>query len=43
MFYAPIAWFNGQFPTVNTQRWAGQDEPQPATNRMAWMTMTPAE
>ncbi|MFC7403044.1 ABC transporter substrate-binding protein [Citricoccus sp. GCM10030269] len=43
MYYAPVAWFNGAFPTVNTSRWQGQDEPGPMTNRMPWTTMTLAE
>lgn len=40
MYHAPIAWFNGQFPSYNTSRWAGHDEPRPASNRMPWTTMT---
>lgn len=40
MYHAPIAWFNGQFPSYNTSRWAGQDEPRLASNRMPWTTMT---
>ncbi|WP_313815155.1 ABC transporter substrate-binding protein [Citricoccus sp.] len=40
MYYAPLAWFNGAFPTINTTRWQGQDEPTPMTNRMPWTTMT---
>lgn len=43
MIYAPLVWFNGQFPTANTKRWAGQDEPQPVSNRMPWLTMATAE
>jgi peptide/nickel transport system substrate-binding protein len=39
MFYAPLVWFNGQFPTVNTTRWEGQAEPQATSNRVPWMTM----
>ncbi|HLU59255.1 MAG TPA: ABC transporter substrate-binding protein [Pseudonocardia sp.] len=42
MIYAPVVWFNGQFPSVNTSRWAGQDEPQPASNRLPWLSMAPA-
>ncbi|MEW1982250.1 ABC transporter substrate-binding protein [Citricoccus sp. NPDC079358] len=40
MYYAPLAWFNGAFPTINTTRWQGQEEPTPMTNRMPWTTMT---
>src|SRR5690606_35270271 len=28
MFYAPIAWYDGAFPTANTTRWERDDEPQ---------------
>lgn len=41
MTYAPVAWFDGAFPTVNQSRWDGQLEPQATTNRMPWLTMTP--
>ncbi|MHA6623500.1 ABC transporter substrate-binding protein [Pseudonocardia sp. DLS-67] len=43
MIYAPLVWFNGQFPTVNTKRWAGQDQAQPLSNRMPWLTMRAVE
>ncbi len=42
MIYAPVAWFNGAFPTISTKRWTGQTEPQQTTNRMPWLTMEPA-
>lgn len=41
MFYAPIAWFNGQFPSYSTRRWTGQDAGGPASNRMPWTEMKP--
>lgn len=42
MIYAPLAWFDGAFPSpsINTSRWQGMDEIQPITNRMPWLTMT---
>ncbi|GGD44115.1 ABC transporter substrate-binding protein [Microbacterium faecale] len=40
MFYAPLVWFNGQFPSVNTTRWSGQGEPQPIASRVPWISMT---
>lgn len=40
MFYAPLVWFNGQFPSVNTTRWTGQSEPRPIASRVPWMSMT---
>ncbi|MFC5238200.1 ABC transporter substrate-binding protein [Pseudonocardia zijingensis] len=40
MIHAPVVWFNGQFPTVSTERWTGQEVPQPMSNRMPWITMT---
>lgn len=40
MTYAPLAWFNGAYPTVNETRWTGQLEPQATTNRMPWLTMS---
>jgi len=39
MFYAPLAWYTGHMPVINTSRWAGQDDPVPATNLMPWTTM----
>jgi peptide/nickel transport system substrate-binding protein len=41
MIQAPLAWFNGEFPTVSTARWNGLDEPQALAERRAWLTMTP--
>jgi peptide/nickel transport system substrate-binding protein len=41
MIHAPLAWFNGEFPTVSTARWHGLDEPQALAERKAWLTMTP--
>ncbi|MGO1955476.1 ABC transporter substrate-binding protein [Microbacterium sp.] len=43
MIYAPLAWFNGAFPTVNQSEWQGQLEPQQTTNRMPWLTMSQAD
>jgi peptide/nickel transport system substrate-binding protein len=40
MFYAPLVWFNGQFPSVNTTRWKGQEQEQPIASRVPWLTMT---
>ncbi|MEV1128754.1 ABC transporter substrate-binding protein [Agromyces sp. NPDC049794] len=40
MFFTPIAWFNGAFPTVYTGRWDGQDDPRDIAERMPWSTMT---
>ena len=42
MFYAPIAWFNGGFPTISTARWQGQDAPREMAERFPWSKMTPA-
>lgn len=39
MFYAPIAWYNGAFPTVNTSRWERADEPVIQADRRPWLTM----
>ena len=39
MYYAPLVWFNGQFPTVNAKDWKGQDGPSPMSSRMPWLTM----
>lgn len=41
LFYAPLVWFNGQFPSVNTSGWNGQDDAQPISSRVPWLTMTP--
>lgn len=41
MIQAPLAWFNGGFPTVSTARWHGLEEPQALAERKAWLTMTP--
>lgn len=43
MYYAPVAWFNGAFPTINTSRWQGLDEPQAVTNQTPWLTMRPVD
>lgn len=40
MFFAPIAWFDGAFPTIYTGRWDGQDGPREIAERMPWSTMT---
>lgn len=39
MFLAPVAWFNGQFPSYNTTRWTGQTDQRLASNQMPWTTM----
>jgi peptide/nickel transport system substrate-binding protein len=39
IYYAPLAWFDGALPSINTARWKGQAEQQPTTNRMPWLTM----
>src|SRR5690625_2393419 len=41
MIYAPLAWFNGAFPTVNTARW--NDVAGPGANMTNWLGMTPGE
>ena len=41
MYYAPIAWFNGGFPTISTTRWQGQDAPRVMAERLPWHQMTP--
>jgi len=43
MFYAPIAWYDGAFPTANTTRWERDDEPQIHAERRPWLTMRPAD
>ncbi|WP_354002959.1 ABC transporter substrate-binding protein [Microbacterium elymi] len=40
MFYAPISWYYGSFPTVNTTRWDGQLDRQPSTSMLPWTTMS---
>jgi peptide/nickel transport system substrate-binding protein len=42
IFFAPIAWTNASFPTVNTARWDGLTEPAEDTvsTSMNWLTMT---
>ncbi|WES63347.1 ABC transporter substrate-binding protein [Microbacter sp. GSS18] len=40
MFYAPLTWYYGAYPTVNTTRWEGLLDPQPMTNLVPWTTMT---
>ena len=40
MFFAPIAWFDGAFPTIYTGRWDGQDDPREIAERMPWSTMS---
>lgn len=40
MFFAPIAWFDGAFPTIYTGRWEGQDGPREIAERMPWSTMS---
>ncbi|WP_162242896.1 ABC transporter substrate-binding protein [Leifsonia sp. Root112D2] len=43
MFYAPLAWYNGAFPTISTANWKGQDAPRVMAERRPWLTMTPAQ
>jgi len=43
LFYAPIAWYNGAFPTVNTSRWSGMDAPREHAERRPWLTMSPVD
>lgn len=43
MFYAPLVWYNGAFPTVNTSRWARADEPAVQADRRPWLKMHPAD
>jgi peptide/nickel transport system substrate-binding protein len=43
MFYVPLAWFNGAFPTISTGRWQGLDGPRVMAERLPWSTMTPAQ
>lgn len=40
MFNAPIAWFNGAFPVINSSRWEGQEQRDLMTERIPWQTMT---
>ncbi len=42
IFFAPIAWTNASFPTVNTTRWDGITPPAEGTvsTGMNWLTMT---
>lgn len=42
MFFAPIAWSSGAYPTVNTERWDGLTEPDAntASANLNWLTMT---
>ncbi|WP_158228397.1 ABC transporter substrate-binding protein [Pseudonocardia sp. MH-G8] len=42
MFYVPLAWFNGAFPTISNVRWQGQDAPRVMAERVPWSAMTPA-
>lgn len=43
MFYAPLVWFNGQFPVANTERWPGiEGTGDLMSNRMPWESMAPA-
>lgn len=39
MYYAPLAWFDGAFPTINTSRWSGADLPTGSTNGPNWLEM----
>jgi peptide/nickel transport system substrate-binding protein len=39
MFYAPLAWYTGWLPTLNTSRWSGMDEQMPSTNLTPWTSM----
>jgi peptide/nickel transport system substrate-binding protein len=41
MIHAPLAWFNGGFPTVSTARWQGVDQPHGLVERKPWLTMQP--
>jgi len=40
MFNAPIAWFNGAFPVINSSRWEGQEKRDLMAERIPWQTMT---
>lgn len=40
VFYMPIAWFDGAFPTNYTGHWDGQNAPRDIAERMPWTTMT---
>ncbi|WP_229741695.1 ABC transporter substrate-binding protein [Pseudoclavibacter endophyticus] len=42
MIYAPLVWFNGQFPVANTSRWQGLEDGSVMSNRLPWETMTRA-
>ena len=41
IFYAPVAWYSGWLPTLNTSRWNGMDERMPTTNLVPWTLMKP--
>lgn len=43
MFFVPIAWYDGAFPTISSARWEGQDGPRVIAERMPWSTMTLVE
>lgn len=34
MFYAPVAWYDGAFPTINSERWEGQDSDVAVASRL---------
>ncbi|WP_188754478.1 ABC transporter substrate-binding protein [Microbacterium album] len=40
IYYAPVAWFNGAFPTVNTSRWDGLLDVPPGNSMTPWLTMS---
>ncbi|MCP2635684.1 ABC transporter substrate-binding protein [Microbacterium sp. HD4P20] len=40
MFYAPLSWYYGSFPTVSSKRWEGQLDAVATTNTVPWTTMT---
>jgi len=39
MYFAPLAWYDGAFPTIYTGRWDGQYEPREIAERMPWSSM----
>lgn len=40
LFYLPVAWFDGAYPTIYTGRWNGQDDPRVIAERMPWQSMS---
>jgi peptide/nickel transport system substrate-binding protein len=39
MFNAPLAWYNGAFPTINSSRWKGQEKRDLMAERLPWQTL----